>query len=74
MKNWECYDHALSVDMSGADAPHRIAEAARATGVKFDGVFATHDHQQALTGQVCLRWVVSMVVSMIIAEQKDRNL
>jgi hypothetical protein len=53
MKEWGCYDETIWVDMSGGEAPQRIADAANATGIKWDGVFATHDHQQALTGQVC---------------------
>lgn len=55
MKEWGCYDKTIWVDMSGAEAPQRIADAARETGIQWDGVYATHDHQQALTGQVRLR-------------------
>jgi hypothetical protein len=57
MKEWGCYDETIWVDMSGGEAPQRIADAANATGIKWDGVFATHDHQQALTGQV---WSLSV--------------
>lgn len=52
MKNWECYDEAILADMSGADAYEKIVEEVKTLGIKFDGVFSTHDHQQSLVGQV----------------------
>lgn len=52
LRDKECYDEAIWVDMGGANAHLTIAEAARATGVTFAGAFCTHDHQQPLVGQV----------------------
>jgi hypothetical protein len=49
-----CIDHEIVCDMGGSDAHLKIAAAARESGVKFDGAFCTHDHQQPLVGQVCL--------------------
>ena len=57
MKNWELYDEAIWVDMSGGEAAQRIADAAKALGVKWDGCWASHDHQQALAGEVRVVWV-----------------